>query len=56
MNKIDELIQQYCPDGVGYVKLGDVVSISRGASPRPIQNYLTDEEDGIVRFRLRVAH
>ena len=24
MNKIDELIQQYCPDGVEYVKLGDV--------------------------------
>ncbi len=52
MNKIDELIQQYCPDGVGYVKLGDVVSISRGASPRPIQNYLTDEEDGIPWIKI----
>lgn len=52
MGKIDELIQQYCPDGVGYVKLGDVVSISRGASPRPIQNYLTDEEDGIPWIKI----
>ena len=52
MGKIDELIHQYCPDGVGYVKLGDVVSISRGASPRPIQNYLTDEEDGIPWIKI----
>ena len=50
--KVEQLIQQYCPDGVEYVKLGDVVSISRGASPRPIQNYLTDEEDGIPWIKI----
>ncbi len=26
---------------------GDIVSISRGASPRPIENYLTNDSDGI---------
>jgi len=29
------------------VALGDVLEISRGGSPRPIQEYLTDSEDGI---------
>ena len=27
MSKIDELIEKFCPDGVGYMKLGDVVEI-----------------------------
>ena len=26
MNRLDELIQQLCPDGVEYQKLGDVCS------------------------------
>ena len=52
MSRLKELIQQYCPDGVEYKKLGDVVSISRGASPRPIQNYLTNEEDGIPWIKI----
>lgn len=52
MGKIDELIQQYCPEGVEYVRLGDVVSISRGASPRPIQNYLTTDESGIPWIKI----
>lgn len=30
MSKLDELIQQYCPDGVEYKKLGVAVSIERG--------------------------
>ena len=30
MSKIEELIQQYCPDGVEYVKLGEVCEISIG--------------------------
>lgn len=29
------------------VKLGDICEISRGASPRPISNYITSEEDGV---------
>ena len=30
MSKIEELIQQYCPDGVEYVKLGEVCEIRTG--------------------------
>ena len=30
MSKIEELIQQYCPDGVKYVKLGEVTDYIRG--------------------------
>lgn len=29
------------------VLIGDVISISRGASPRPIQAFITDDENGI---------
>ena len=32
MSKLDELIQQYCPDGVEYKKLGEFAIISRGGS------------------------
>ena len=32
MSRLDELIQQYCPDGVEYKKLGDFATISRGGS------------------------
>ena len=52
MSRLETLIQQHCPDGVEYKKLGEIVSISRGASPRPIQNYLTDEEDGIPWIKI----
>ena len=30
MSKLEELIQQYCPDGVEYKKLGEVCNLSRG--------------------------
>lgn len=30
MSKLEELIQHYCPDGVEYVRLGDVLSVNRG--------------------------
>ena len=32
MNKIDELIQQYCPEGVEYKPLGKVCLMERGTS------------------------
>ena len=32
MSKLDELIQEYCPDGVEYKKLGDFATISRGGN------------------------
>lgn len=34
-------------DGWEIKKLGEVCTIERGGSPRPIQSYLTDSEDGI---------
>lgn len=30
MSRLEELIQQYCPDGVEYKKLGDVLGVNRG--------------------------
>lgn len=42
MNKIEELIQQLCPDGVEYVKLGEVLKIYRGK--RLTKNQLSDDE------------
>ena len=33
--------------GWTYKKLGEVCMIERGGSPRPIQNFITDDEDGI---------
>ncbi len=44
---IEELIKKECPEGVEYTTLGEVVTIARGASPRPIQYFLTDEPDGV---------
>ena len=41
MSKLEELIQQYCPDGVEYVRLGDVVQVCRGT--RVVKSQLTDE-------------
>ena len=35
------------PEGWKWVRLGEVLFIARGGSPRPIKNFLTDREDGI---------
>ena len=40
MSKIEELIQQYCPDGVEYVKLGEVCEVCRGV--RVVKKQLSD--------------
>lgn len=34
------------------IPLGDLASISRGASPRPIQAFLTDSEDGVPWIKI----
>lgn len=47
MNKLEELIKEYCPDGVEYKPFGDFATIVRGASPRPIKNFITSDVDGI---------
>src|SRR5690625_1123324 len=35
MTTLTQLIEQYCPDGVDYVKLGDVVTIRNGSAWKP---------------------
>ena len=35
------------PDSWKWVRLGEVLFIARGGSPRPIKDFLTDREDGI---------
>ena len=47
MSKLQELIQQYCPDGVEYKKFGETATICRGASPRPIKAYISDKDKGV---------
>ena len=32
MSKLEELIQQYCPDGVEYKRLGDIATLIRGGN------------------------
>ena len=47
MSELDDMIKRLCPDGVEFVKLGEVMDISRGASPRPIYKYITEDKDGV---------
>ena len=47
MTKLEQLIEQLCPDGVEYKEFGEIAIISRGASPRPIKAFLTDSENGV---------
>ena len=44
---IDDELPFEIPDSWEWVRLGAVLEIARGGSPRPIQQYLTTEPDGI---------
>ena len=44
---IDSEIPFEIPNGWMYERLGNICSIARGGSPRPIENYLTDDENGL---------
>ena len=44
---IDEELPFEIPESWAWVRLGAVLEIARGGSPRPIQQYLTTEPDGI---------
>ena len=35
------------PENWAWCRLGDILNIARGGSPRPIQDYLTDDENGL---------
>ena len=52
MSKIDELIAQYCSEGVEFKEFGEIAKIQRGASPRPIQTYITDDESGVPWIKI----
>ena len=44
---IEDEIPFDLPDGWAWERLGNVSTIARGGSPRPIEDYLTDDADGI---------
>ena len=44
---IDSEIPFEIPAGWIYERLGNICSVARGGSPRPIENYLTDDENGL---------
>ncbi|ASJ22803.1 hypothetical protein BHAMNSH16_09795 [Brachyspira hampsonii] len=43
------------PDNWKWIKLGNILKIARGGSPRPIKKYLTDSEDGINWIKISDA-
>lgn len=47
MSKLEELIREMCPNGVEYKAFGEIAKIVRGASPRPIKSFITDDPNGI---------
>lgn len=47
MKCIEDEIPFELPDGWAWERLGNVSTIARGGSPRPIEDYLTDDADGI---------
>ena len=44
---IEDEIPFDLPDGWAWCRLNELAEIARGGSPRPIENYITDSEDGI---------
>jgi type I restriction enzyme S subunit len=52
--QLEKIISEFNDDWVE-VTLGEVLEISRGGSPRPIQQYLTDSEDGINWIKIADA-
>lgn len=52
MNKIDRMIEKLCPNGVEFKLLGDVMSIARGASPRPIHHFITTSSTAIPWIKI----
>ena len=44
---IEDEIPFDIPDGWSWCRLNEIANIARGGSPRPIENFLTDNENGI---------
>lgn len=47
MSKLNDMLQAMCSHGVDFKRFGDIAQISRGASPRPIKNFITADENGV---------
>lgn len=47
VNCIDEQLPFELPEDWRYERLGNICSINRGGSPRPIGNYLTKDDNGV---------
>ena len=47
MKCIEDEIPFDLPDGWAWERIGNVSTIARGGSPRPIEDFLTDDADGI---------
>ena len=47
MKCIEDEIPFELPDGWAWERLGNITTIARGGSPRPIKSYLTTELDGV---------
>lgn len=44
---IDNELPFDLPDGWEYERLGNICSVARGGSPRPIEDYLTNDDNGL---------
>ena len=44
---IDDEVPFGLPESWTYEKLGNICSVARGSSPRPIEDYLTEDENGL---------
>ncbi len=52
MSRIEEMIKELCPEGVEWKELGEVAKIQRGASPRPIANFITEDINGVPWIKI----
>ena len=55
MENIKKEKKHSLPKGWEIKKLGDVLTIERGGSPRPIKKYLTDSSEGINWIKISDA-
>lgn len=56
MTKLEQLIQELCPDGVPFIKFGKLATIVRGASPRPIARFITESPVGVNWVKIGDVH
>ena len=53
---IDEKIPFALPDNWRWERLGNISTSARGGSPRPIEDYITESEDGINWIKLEIQN